>query len=521
MKKLTQLQNSTNFRLLLEHSQEIILFFDQAGNILDCNQTAKDELGYGDDIYRILISDIFRIAMKIENNKLIINPKYCIRITETVAYRNNQTCFAVNLIVSIKTGNKSFNGLCTALNISEEKKLIHNIEFAKKELVSSSQLKNEFMANITHELRTPVNGIMGLSENLSESGLLPKQVELVNIIHRCCKNMNTIINDLLDYTKIANNKLILENREFDFRHFIEGIIAININSISEKGLKLLINIADDIPSIIVGDEFRLAQILNNLFSNAIKFTSLGQIVLEVDKTAQTDREVELLFMIMDTGIGISIEERDKLFLSFSQVDGSITRRFGGTGLGLSISKMLVESMNGTIAVESQKNKGSTFSFTVKMGIKQVSEGTDKVQSDEAENYFFPQGKILSDKEGLFSDFTEDDNMNKTINKVNETYQLKQSILFKIDSEDSHDHKGALEDLNNTFEKLAICIEMESWEKAEVLANRIKNLIPKDHKKTSEKSLKLVLSVRKENHDTSIAILGELITIVSEVSGWRI
>lgn len=519
MKKLTQLQNSTNFRLLLEHSQEIILFFDQAGHILECNQTAKDELGYGADIYRILISDIFRMAMKIENNKLIINPKYRNEITETVAYRNNQTCFAVNLIVTIETGNKSFNGLCTALNISEEKKLIRNIEFSKKELVSSSQLKNEFMANITHELRTPVNGIMGLSENLLEFGLQPKQVEIVNIIHRCCKNMNTIINDLLDYTKIANNKLVLENREFDFRHFIEGIIAININGISEKGLKLLTNIADDIPNIIIGDEFRLAQILNNLFSNAIKFTSLGQIVLEVDKTAQTESEVELLFMIMDTGIGISIEERDKLFLSFSQVDGSITRRFGGTGLGLSISKMLVESMKGTIAVESQKNKGSTFSFTVRMGINKAFEETGKVQSDEVENYFFPQGEILSDKEGLFSDFTGDDNI-KTRNKVDETSQLKQGILFKTDSDDSYDHKGVLEDLYDTFEKLAICIEMESWEKAEVLANRIKNLIPKDHKKVSEKSLKLVLSVRKENHDTSIAILGELITIVNEASGWR-
>lgn len=525
MKKQNLLQTIWKNQLLSENCQEILLFFNGAGNIIDCNATAKEELGYGDNIYQVSITDIFTRVIKKENNNLFIYPKYLKGTAAAVAYRNNQTCFDVSLRVAVKSKKKAFIGLCTAVNRSEEKEIFHQLIDAKNELKSFDQLKNEFVANITHELRTPVNGIMGLTENLLETEMIPRQVETVNIIHRCCATMNTIINDLLDYTKIANHKLVLEQREFNFCEFFDHIVTFNFSKINEKGLKLLINVADDIPDIVIGDEFRLAQILNNLISNAVKFTSIGQIALEVVKTAQTDHEIELFFLVLDTGIGINNEDRDKLFKSFSQVDGSITRRYGGTGLGLSISKMLVEAMNGTIAVESEKNKGSTFSFSVRLRTTNTQENinsmdnTNAVRNDSEHTEI--KEEILLLKEEIFSNSPENENSKRSWDEANISSQWIQDTFSNIDiNEKSFDRKEILKDILEAIEKLSICIEMESWEKAEFLADTIKKLIPKDHKLVTEKAFHLLLSVRRENHDTSIAIINELKAKVEEVLGWK-
>jgi PAS domain S-box-containing protein len=490
----------------MENSQEMIIFFNSDGIIIDCNKKAIQELGYGEEIYKIPIYNIFKKAFKHENNQLEVITKYHNRIEETIAYRKNQTCFTVELKIAMINEKRICIGLCTAIDISEKKETIREVKHLKNDLISFNQIRNEFVANITHELRTPVNGIMGLSDNLLESELKPRQFETVNLVKRCCNNMNTIINDLLDYAKISNNKMLIEQREFSFYDLIQHIIDFNKIKISEKGLKLSVNLSSGIPDRLIGDELRLTQILNNLFSNAVKFTSSGQIALEVYITHQTEQFIELFFMVIDTGIGISFEDKDKLFQSFSQVDGTITRRFGGTGLGLSISKMLVEAMHGTIAVDSEEGKGSTFSFSIQLGLSQTlveevkdystvnrffrdDEQQNKDRKSEIDDLFIPPYFSTNRKDTISAEFEKLDG----IAKMEETKRVIAAAL----------------------EKLLICIEMESWEKAEELAYYIKKLTPMDHGDITKSVFRLLLSVRKENQDDSKELVNKLLSVVNE------
>ena len=199
--------------------------------------------------------------------------------------------------------------------------------------------------------------------------------------------MIEIINNLLDFSKLEAGKFTLEEREFSFREAMDKIIAMNINQINEKGLSLLLNISPEIPERIIGDELRITQILTNLINNAVKFTSMGQIVVDVVKTMELNDTVELFFMVMDTGIGIAPEDMDKLFKSFSQVDAYITRRFRGSGLGLTIVKELVELMDGEVHVESEKGKGSTFSFSIRV---------KKVENEWETKQAYSSGKFVYD-----------------------------------------------------------------------------------------------------------------------------
>lgn len=510
MKKFAHMSHN-KYLFFLKHSQEIVLFFNHSGKIIDCNQMAKDKLGYGNDIFQYSISDIFRKAVHMEDGHLAIGIKYQDRIAETIAYRKNQTCFAIELKIALATGRRSFYGMCTAVDITDKKQLIRDCRHLKMELKSSRKIKNEFMANVTHELKTPVNGIMGLTENLLETELTPKQLETLNIINRCCNNMNTLINDLLDFTKIGSNKMVLEWREFSFHKLIDDVIAFNINRINEKGLKLIVNVANDIPNKIIGDECRLTQILNNLFSNAIKFTSVGQIALEIVKIAQTKDEVELFFMVMDTGIGISLEEKDKLFLSFSQVDGSITRRFGGTGLGLSICKMLVEAMKGSITVDSEKGKGSTFSFSVHLGLPEETQvDISKPKKD------YTWGELQKENEDVIENWSPaTDYIGKLLSEANLVPQTVMGSNSTICFECQPSSRDNRKNITQSIEKLMICIEMESWEKAEEIATYMKSLIAKDNKQLNNKALHLLLSIRKEEYDSCIAELKEFEEFIRE------
>ena len=215
-------------QLIKEHSQELMIFFNDSGMITESNHSAREALGYDNDLVGISVCDVFKKSFRIDAGKFVIQPKFIEGPAETFAYRKNQTCFAAHLkVVTISSG-KTFVGLCLASDISERKRILHDFRHVKHELKSAKQYKNEFVANITHELKTPVNGIKGLTENLLETELTPKQLETLNIIYRCCDNMNTLINNLLDFTKIGSKKLVLERREFQFRKFINDIINFNI-----------------------------------------------------------------------------------------------------------------------------------------------------------------------------------------------------------------------------------------------------------------------------------------------------
>lgn len=475
---MTDVLQEKKTELLLKYTLEVILFFDEKGVICDCNEAAYKELGYDMIIGEVTIMDIFRRVFQKSKGgfRFLIKKEEMEEPIETVAYRKNLTCYPVDLDISIQKSEGEYLGICSAVSIASKRAAMKDAKKAKVVVEKVNQVQNEFVANVTHELRTPVNGIMGLTNNLMETSLDPSQMESLRIIDRCCQNMIKIINNLLDFSKLEAGKFTIEEKEFRFRKFMDNAVEANLPVINEKGLKLIVSVAPDIPDNLIGDELRLTQILNNLLSNAVKFTNAGQIVIDVIKTFQENGEIELFFMIIDTGIGISEDEKDKLFKSFSQVDASITRRFGGTGLGLSIVKELVELMNGSINVESEKGKGSTFSFTARF----------KLETEQETEHLTSASYVYESLEKI---------------SINKAYDIDKVNLFGSSEN--------LEALQNAMEKLIICIEMDNWEKAEHFAGVVKSLVPEEEKELRRSAFRLELTVRKEQHEKSLELFNEL------------
>ncbi|MBN2803692.1 MAG: response regulator [Deltaproteobacteria bacterium] len=239
---------------------------------------------------------------------------------------------------------------------------------AKREAEASNRSKSEFMAVITHDLRTPLNGISGLTDLLLMNSPTEKQVKYLNMIKTSGNNLLSLVNNILDYSKIEANKIKLEQIEFNIRDLLKEIIDHIFTIADEKGLKLELEIDENIPEIIIGDSSRLRQIVTNLLSNAIKFTETGFVKVGISLKEQKNKSAEFQVIVEDTGIGFDQSKALILFEEFTQAEQSTTRKYGGTGLGLAIVKKLVKLLDGEISVESEPGKGSTFGFTFKMNL---------------------------------------------------------------------------------------------------------------------------------------------------------
>ena len=248
---------------------------------------------------------------------------------------------------------------------------VQNIELdlARREALEASRIKSEFLANTSHELRTPLNGIIGFTKLLLKSMLDARQREYLETIRYSAENLLGIINDILDFSKIEAGKLVLDNTAFNLRETIEETLAMLAPSANEKNLDLILLYDNSVPSELVGDPLRLRQVLTNLISNAIKFTTRGHIAVRVETTAAIGARAPLKINVSDTGIGISAEQQRLLFQAFAQADASTSREFGGTGLGLAISKKLIEQMGGEIGLDSQLGHGSTFWFSLRLPVQ--------------------------------------------------------------------------------------------------------------------------------------------------------
>ena len=253
------------------------------------------------------------------------------------------------------------------MDITNLREKERELEIARDQAEESTRAKSDFLANISHEIRTPMNAIIGLTHLLLQTDLTSQQQDYVVKSDGAAKSLLHLINDILDFSKIEAGKFETVPHEFHLADVLKHAVDLVAPQVSEKGLEFLLVVSPDAPSGLVGDDFRLLQVLTNLASNAVKFTAEGEISLTVEVVRETEEEAELRFLVRDTGIGLDQEQIQKLFSAFTQADNSTTRRYGGTGLGLAISKRLVEMMGGTIWVESQPDKGSTFGFTAVFG----------------------------------------------------------------------------------------------------------------------------------------------------------
>lgn len=460
----------------MDDALEMILMFDRSGNISYANAVARQKLEYDDALCGRHISEVlpntFPAGKDVEEAESLSETELC----SLVAYRQNHTCFPIEAKI-IKEASNPEKYICMANDILEREFLGREIERIRQEAEQAAKVKSEFVANVTHELRTPVNGVLGNIRELFDRPLDEATLKSLHLVERCCDDMNKIINSILDFSKLEAGKFTLEPRRFHFRNMMDYVKANHINKITEKGLNFFMTVSPQIPEYIIGDELRIVQILNNLLSNAQKFTSIGKISVEAVKTAQVNNRLELFFIVSDTGIGIDKADTDKLFQSFSQVDASISRKYGGTGLGLNISKQLAELMGGRIEVESEKNKGSTFSFSIWVESCE-DEGTLQASSIGEMQSGMAAG-ALSEEEDLLEDVR----------------------IYGTDENQKN--------LKKNLSKLILCVEMENWEKAEMFMEIVRELTaqaPQDIKRTA---LRLKMAIQKEDYEKTAKAFEEL------------
>jgi PAS domain S-box-containing protein len=388
-KKIESLKPSEErYRAFVEHSSEAIWccefeipcslgidedrqieHFYQHGFIIECNDALAKMYGFGkaqdfiggrlaDFLVRSDPANVAYLRAFIRSDYRVIDAE-----SSEVDHEGRQHFFLNNLMGIVEDGALA-RVWGTQRDITERKRMEIDLKVARDAALESVKLKSQFLANMSHEIRTPMNGVIGMTELLLNTSLDEEQKEFAQIIRSSAESLLTIINDILDLSKLEAGKLQLEVSDFEPQSVVMNTVKLFLEQAHSKGLELTSHIAPDVPTKLCGDQYHLRQVFTNLLSNAVKFTEQGSVNLRVTKEYATDTHTTMRVTVNDTGIGIPEESQSRIFLPFIQSDGSMTRRYGGTGLGLAISKQLIELMGGVIGVESLPGKGSSFWFTV-------------------------------------------------------------------------------------------------------------------------------------------------------------
>lgn len=347
---------------LFDTDPNLIFVRDGNGRMIYCNQAVVELVGMSREEFLSIEKNMFPASEKqmqdyLEMEGKVINQGEEIQIEEQIADSNG----VINYFQTIKKPLKTEDGDVNILSISTN---INKIKYYEKETQNMMKARNEFFSAMSHEIRTPMNAILGMAELLLRRKPRKDQSKLLQTIHFSSKNLLSLINDILDFSKIESGKIEIEEVNFNIKKLVENVMASLRPRAFDKNLKFSYKISDNVPEIVNGDYIKLSQILNNLLSNALKFTDRGDIDINIDLQNQTKSGYVLKFDIKDTGIGIVKDKIKYIFDPFHQANTSTTRVYGGTGLGLSIVQNLVKIQKGTIDVKSEEHVGSVFTVTL-------------------------------------------------------------------------------------------------------------------------------------------------------------
>ncbi len=371
-------QSEERTRLIVDTAYDGYIAIDAAGLIRDWNRQAETIFGWhhtevlGQPVYETIIPPQYRAAHLCGMRRFLATGEASVlnKPVEVTALHRHGHEFPVELTISPIRQGDTFIFSAFVRDITERKRAQEELTIAKEAAEAATRAKSEFLANMSHEIRTPMNGVIGLTDIVLKTQLTQQQHEYMTLIKSSADSLLRLLNDILDFSKMEARKLALDVIEFDLRESIGDTLKAFSADANKKGLELTYHVAQDVPSILVGDPGRLSQIIVNLTGNALKFTRQGEVVLRVTQESHQHASILLHFSISDTGIGIPEEQQAYIFNAFAQADSSTTRQYGGTGLGLAIVSQLVNLMHGTIELDSAPGKGTTFHFTVRLGLPQ-------------------------------------------------------------------------------------------------------------------------------------------------------